>query len=354
MSTQRAWPLKGLLPLAGAVLGAHVALLQWTPSLPRPAPDAGPGAFTTRLVAAAPQAATVPAEVPPGPAPAHAARPAALPPTEPGATRAGLHRRGQPAASRWPSLRPPWAASHPSPPDQAALATAQPTPAGAAHAAGQPAAVLAVPPSTRLRYEVTAEARGFSLSGQAQLDWRQDGSHYEARLRGLLSGPLLPSRTQRSIGRITNEGLAPAYFADRHRGEQATHFDREKGRLVFSNNRPDAALPDGVQDRLSVVMQLAALVGGQPARYAPGTAIQIPTASTREAEPWQFVVEHMEDLALPAGAVRAQTAPPAAQGTQPAHRGVAGPRHALRAGAHPADPGRTGTASISGGWPPTG
>jgi hypothetical protein len=162
---------------------------------------------------------------------------------------------------------------------------------------------VVVPPSARYRYDVAVVAKGFSLRGRGELDWRHDGDRYEARLE--LSSPLLPTRVQRSTGRITGDGLAPGYFSDKSRSEQATHFDRERGRVIFSNNRPQAPLEAGMQDRLSVVLQLAALVGGQPARFTRGTQIDIPTASTREAQEWSFEVEGEEDLQLPGGAVRA-------------------------------------------------
>jgi hypothetical protein len=53
------------------------------------------------------------------------------------------------------------------------------------------------------------------------------------------------------------------------------------------------------------MMQLSALVAGEPAKYPAGTQIVVPTASTREADTWIFSVEGEEDLALPGGAVRA-------------------------------------------------
>jgi hypothetical protein len=124
-------------------------------------------------------------------------------------------------------------------------------------------------------------------------------------LRLALSAPALRQRVQQSTGRITDEGLAPERFSDKARSEQATHFDRATGRVIFSNNRPEAALAPGMQDRLSVVMQLSMLVAGDPGRFAPGTQVVIPTASTREAEDWTFRVEGEEALDLPGGRVRA-------------------------------------------------
>ena len=51
------------------------------------------------------------------------------------------------------------------------------------------------------------------------------------------------------------------------------------------------------------MLQLAAMIAGEPARYPAGTTIAIQTASTRDAEPWVFTVEGPEQLQLPGGAV---------------------------------------------------
>lgn len=153
----------------------------------------------------------------------------------------------------------------------------------------------------RLHYDVQARYRGLALQGEGELLWRQDGQDYEAQLE--VRSPLLGTRRQRSTGRITAQGLAPLYFLDKGRSEQATHFDREGGRVTFSNNKPDAPLATGVQDRLSVLLQLAALIGAEPQRHGPGTQVAVPTASTSEAETWWFSVEGEEELQLPGGSV---------------------------------------------------
>ena len=154
----------------------------------------------------------------------------------------------------------------------------------------------------RIHYQVQAQVRGLSLNGQAQLTWRHDGRTYEAHMEATALGR---PRVQRSVGRVTPHGLAPDTFLDKSRSERATHFDREKDRLVFSNNRPDAPLAAGMQDRLSVVLQLAAMIAGNPERHAAGATITIPTAGPSDAEEWVFSVEGEEDLQLPGGALRA-------------------------------------------------
>ena len=181
-------------------------------------------------------------------------------------------------------------------------AASAPAPIAAPPAAAPaaPLLALAIPGSVRLRYEVTGSSRGQNWKLlRGELLWRHDGSDYEATF--VSPTPLLPSRSQRSTGRITPQGLEPSRFSDKGRGEQATHFERESGTLVFSSNAPQLPLLDGVQDRLSVLLQVASMVAADPGRFAPGTEIEIVTAGTRDAEPWTFTVEGEEMLALPGG-----------------------------------------------------
>jgi hypothetical protein len=280
MNTGRHAPWPRLALLTVIVLAAHLVLLE--PARLRvqpPAPRAV--AFATRHVAPVPIVAI--AEMPPRTtlAPATISAPAPRPLL--------------PAALRAPATTPV-----PSAP-AAALASA---PAPAPTLAATPLPRILTPlPSARLHYEVSAQSHGAPVAGEALLDWHHDGQQYEAVLE--VSGPGLTRRTQRSAGRIAEGGLVPGYFADKARGEQATHFDRANGRLVFSNNRPQVMLADGMQDRLSVIVQLAMVVGAQPARFPAGTQIALPTASTREADLWIFDVEGEEDLVLPGGEVHA-------------------------------------------------
>ena len=308
MNTAPAAPPRRLVLLTAGVLAAHFWLLQANVAAPLQTGETASRVFDTRTIAAAPPPApaTETAIAPPraeparpAPRPRRIARPAPEAPAEPAPTAApALVSTAEPA----PGTDARQADSNATPPS-ADAAAAIPATAAASDASPATAAAFAVLAPARLRYEVVAEVRGIPLNGHAELQWRHDGQQYEARLEA--SAPLLPSRVQRSQGRITPEGLAPTYFSDRSRSEQATHFDREKGRIVFSNNRPDAPLAAGMQDRLSVVLQLAALVAGQPERYPAGAQIVVPTASTREAENWVFTVVGEENLQLPGGAMRA-------------------------------------------------
>lgn len=153
-----------------------------------------------------------------------------------------------------------------------------------------------VPGSATIKYKV--ESNKFPFSASAQLLWQQDGESYETRLELSAFGQ---TRVQTSRGQVTPEGLAPTRFSDKYRSEVAAHFDREKGKVTFSANTPDVPLLAGAQDRLSILVQLATLIAGDPAHYPQATTIAIQTIGPRDADTWLFTVDKEETLALPGG-----------------------------------------------------
>lgn len=191
-----------------------------------------------------------------------------------------------------------------SPPDDTPTTSAGVDISAPGTSAGQGASTapppVRLPAPTRLAFDVTGQAKKFNYNARAELLWTHDGSHYEARQEVSLF--LLGSRSQKSVGQVTPQGLAPERFSDRTRSEQAAHFDQAKGRVTFSANTPEAAVGPGAQDRLSVFIQLGALLAGDPGRFVPGTQITLTTVSARNADRWTFTVEGPETLELPAGA----------------------------------------------------
>jgi hypothetical protein len=345
MKRAPAAPTRRLVPLAVGVLAVHLVLLQLPTRDLAATPPPGPR-FATRTIAPAPPTVEAPPALPAEvPAPSKLEVPRATPsPTAPVKPRAASPDRAAAAAlaavrprrSQAPDSRPtpsetvlaqasPVAAPMPAPVPARLAAASASAPAvpntavlAASAASGPPAAsqteaapppatlpqVVLLPPPARFHYEVIATFHGLPLRGEGEISWRQDGHSYELQMDAR-SPVLLGTRRQRSAGRITEQGLVPDDFYDRARSEQATHFERQKGLVTFSNNHPDAPWTAGIQDRLSVVLQLAVIIGGQPERYPPGTQITVPTASTREAETWFFTVEGEEDLQLPGGTVHA-------------------------------------------------
>ena len=156
-----------------------------------------------------------------------------------------------------------------------------------------------VPGSLRLKYQINGEVKGFSYNARSELLWLHDGNSYDARLE--VSAFLLGSRVQTSSGQITATGLAPKRFSDKVRSEVAAHFERDKGKVVFSANSPSVDLQAGAQDQLSIFIQIGTLVAGEPALYPRGTALEIQAVGSRDADIWRFVVNGEETLSLPAG-----------------------------------------------------
>ena len=330
-------PLRPLFAISAAVLAAHALVLGWV-ALPLAHTQAAtPLVFHTRSLAlpAAPAPEAAPPAPPPpaAPAPRRAPRPpapAAPPPaTAMPAPAADAGAPELPAAdsAAEPAPAPAAPASVPAaassaaedaPPAPAAVAaqtgasapSAAPVPGiailapGAAEdGAGTPAMPVRIPAPVRLGFDVHGQVRRLQYNASAELSWQHDGQQYQARqeIRVLFLG----GRAQTSVGEITALGLQPRRFGDRSRSEQAAHFDFAQGQVSFSANTPSAAIAPGTQDRLSVFLQLSAMLAAAPQAYPVGTRIRIPTVSARAADVWTFTIEGEETLDLPLGPVRA-------------------------------------------------
>ena len=252
------------------------------------------------------QAAPSPAE-PPAEVPADSSAPTPEVPADAAAPSAPLSPASDPAMpamAEASSASAPAAASQPAQEAPALTAGVEILPPGAAGAvAGTEPPPVRLPPSARLAFDVTGEVKKFHYNASAELLWRQDGTQYEARQQ--IKAFLLGARSQSSVGQITPQGLRPTRFGDKSRSERAAHFDFERGEVIFSANAPRAAIGSGAQDRLSVFIQLGALLAAAPERYPPGTRITLTTVGARSAERWTFTVEGPQTLELPAGSTPA-------------------------------------------------
>jgi len=178
------------------------------------------------------------------------------------------------------------------PPAVAAEPLAAASAAAPASAPSLAEAAASIPPSVQLSYQVQARVVGIPVTAQAALDWRQDGARYTAHWT--FSGPFGLRREQSSAGALTPHGLAPEQFSERGR---TAHFERAQGRITFSD-MPPAELAPGAQDRLSVSVQLGALIAAAPERYPPGTQVALQVAGARGADVWTFTVQGDETLQL--------------------------------------------------------
>lgn len=241
---------------------------------------------------ASPQAALIRwagAPAPPPPPPAAVLKPKPQPKPRPSALP-------EPQANPAPEPTPdpaPW-----TPPDLAE-AVDPPSPIATLEVEPEAAQVDIPPMQTRLVYDITGLVKGRDIFAQGLFEWTVQNGRYDAVLEVRMV--LLGSRTQTSVGRIGPQGLVPERFGERQRSETATHFDHEGQRLRFSRNRPDAPLLPGTQDRLSVILQLAALMQARPQDFERGHTVGMPVASSRGVDDWRWQVGDLETVELPKG-----------------------------------------------------
>jgi hypothetical protein len=171
-----------------------------------------------------------------------------------------------------------------------------------------------LPPPLTLHYAVTRGA----AEAEARLTWRHADGRYEIELRssldaapgrrrGAAAAPkplaaLTPHWTSRGV--FDEAGVAPERFAVARRGRErhAANFRREEGIVSFSGPAQTWPLAAGAQDRLSWMVQLAAVLQADAALAAPGTRISMLVVGAHgDAEVWTFEVLGSDTLAGQSG-----------------------------------------------------
>ena len=117
-------------------------------------------------------------------------------------------------------------------------------------------------------------------------------------------------------GALDLHGIAPERHVETRRGREvrAANFQRltgphgeggeGAGRITFSGPRIEHPLLPGVQDRLSWMLQLPAVLAAEPALGQPGREVSLLVVGVRgDAALWVFRVVAVQTLQLPAGEV---------------------------------------------------
>jgi hypothetical protein len=232
-------------------------------------------------------------------------QPAALTQVRAPALKFSLHNSHPPEPTAQAAVAQPAPGSVPRAKPVLAADAAAPLPA--ATAADLPAAV-AIAPAVDWRYLLLQNDR----QGQARLTWQPAGAVYALRLERELDGRPLPG--SRSEGHLDPQGLSPERFTQQRAGRAglpprdaaATNFRQgeRQDQISFSASAEQVPMPDGVQDRISWWLQLAALVAAAPQQFVPGRELRLMVIGVRgEAREWVFEVLERQDLALPVGVV---------------------------------------------------
>jgi Protein of unknown function (DUF3108) len=96
-----------------------------------------------------------------------------------------------------------------------------------------------------------------------------------------------------SSGALDSAGIAPDRFVIRRRGKdsQAANFQRDAGKITFSGPTHELPLIAGVQDRLTWMLQLPAVIEAAPQRFGAGASVVLMVIGARGgADVWTFNV----------------------------------------------------------------
>jgi hypothetical protein len=159
-----------------------------------------------------------------------------------------------------------------------------------------------LPPALMLHYELQ---RGM-LHGTGDLSWRPQVGRYEMKLEAKVSG--LSVLMQTSSGTIDAAGIAPVRYVDQRIRKSATsaNFQRDAGKITFSGSAAEFALRAGAQDRLSWMVQLAAVVSAEPQLAKAGAKVVLYVVGSHgDASVWAFRCVGPETVETRAGPVDA-------------------------------------------------
>ncbi|VVD26762.1 DUF3108 domain-containing protein [Paraburkholderia dioscoreae] len=220
----------------------------------------------------------------PTPEPAPARRAVARKPREHVLTALQPARQAAPAAPAAASdavASAPDAASPNAAPNAAASTAGAPTAASAPQAS--PGVKFSIPPSGELQYDTFYNG---VRNQPGTIHWTSSAQSYEMVVSVPL--PFVGTFVYSSHGRIDAFGLAPDQYIEKRgrRAEDIAIFNRTDRKIAFTRTPAALPLPDGAQDRFSMVMQLASLVRGDPAAYKPGVTRQFFVVDNDSGENW--------------------------------------------------------------------
>jgi len=157
------------------------------------------------------------------------------------------------------------------------------TPAAASAPQASPGVKFSVPPSGELQYDTFYNG---VRNQPGTIHWTSNAQSYEMVVSVPL--PFVGTFVYSSHGRIDAFGLAPDQYIEKRgrRAEDIAIFNRTDKKIAFTRTPSTLPLPDGAQDRFSMVMQLASLVRGDPGAYKPGVTRQFFVVDNDSGENW--------------------------------------------------------------------
>ena len=148
-----------------------------------------------------------------------------------------------------------------------------------------------------LTYETRYTVGGDTIPGRTTLVWRHDKRYYQAKW--VENNTKLGNDSYLSTGAVATQGLAPVTGNWDHALRETIQIDyAQQVAQLKKSGEPVGSVPiqTGVQDRVSAVLHLGALMAGQPDRFAIGTRVQLPVLIDGRTENWAFTVQAQERM----------------------------------------------------------
>lgn len=195
------------------------------------------------------------------------------------ATQPGTEAPPSPKAASEAAASAPAAASS----ANASAAGTASAPAVASAPQASPGVKFSVPPSGELQYDTFYNG---VRNQPGTIHWTSNAQSYEMVVSVPL--PFVGTFVYSSHGRLDAFGLAPEQYVEKRgrRAEDVSIFNRAAKQIAFTRTPATLPLPDGAQDRFSMVMQLASLVRGDPGAYQPGVTRQFFVVDSDSGENW--------------------------------------------------------------------
>lgn len=165
-----------------------------------------------------------------------------------------------------------------------------------------PALLTVPPPSADYLLDVvrTEPKLANPYYGTGEIRWTHDNQRYtmeiEAGIDVFFTTILLYD--MQSAGTIGDAGIKPSTATETRRGRSTTttQFNYDNQTISFSADPAVIPLLPGVQDKITILMQLASIGNADPSQFQPGKEITIQVAEEKEANLHQFVVVDQETI----------------------------------------------------------